>query len=130
MNFAKGSFRLWVVVAVCWCSTIGWLSYDNLTSVRDLPLSGKPPPCKPDAQADGQTIVWDQCKPWQRDWSKTKFGNLPKDLFVLDDGSGWFLHDQPDWDRRVAAAGWIVLPPLFLLLLGFCGTWVLKGFRS
>jgi hypothetical protein len=130
MNIAKGLIRLWVVIAVCWTSSIGWSQYGNLTSVRDLPLPGRPPPCKPDAQANGEVIVWDQCKPWQRDWSRTEFVSIPKDVFILDDGSAWFRRDQPDWRRRVAAAGLVLLPPAFLLLLGLVGAWVVRGFRS
>ena len=118
------------MISVCWTFAVGWSQYDKFISVRDLPLSGKPPPCKPEAQADGNAIVWDQCKPWQPDWSKSQFDTLPKDLFVLDDGSGWFLLNQPDWGRRIAAFGWVLLPPLFLLLLGLSAGWILIGFRS
>jgi hypothetical protein len=130
MNIPKGLFRLWVVVTLCWSFTVAWSQYDNLTSVRDLRLSGTPPPCKPVAGPNGEAIIWNECKPWERDWSKTEFVSPPKDLFVLDDGSGWFLHDQPDWNRRVTAAALILLPPALLLMLGLAGAWVLKGFRS
>jgi hypothetical protein len=77
------------------------------------------PPCKPVAEPGGEVIVWNDCKPWERDWSKT--ATIPKDVYVLDDGSGWFLHDKADWNRRSIAAGWILLPPALLLLFGFSG---------
>ena len=124
MNITKGLFRLWVVVALCWSFTGAWSEYDDLTSVHDVRLAGNPPPCKPDAG-----VVWDQCKPWERDWSKTEFVSLPKNIYFRR----WQLlvFTRPaGLERRVAAVRWILLPRTFLLLFGLMGVWVLKGFRG
>jgi hypothetical protein len=35
----------------------------------------------------------------------------------------------PDWQTRIKAAEWMLLPPIGLLLLGFMAVWALRGFR-
>jgi hypothetical protein len=106
MNFARGLFRLWICVATLWVIASVWVLYDDLL---ERPW----------------TLKWPaQCKEVER-------GDAAHpDRFSMNCGN--YMPDQaipPIGSNRGFAVQVVALPPIALLVIGFAGFWVARGFR-
>jgi hypothetical protein len=110
INFGKGLFRLWAVLAV------GWIAGSSFVVGRDLLR----------IQPNYEHMM--------------SLGHQKLDYMIEQERRA--LMDKsvqphscpeceiPDWDGRALAAGIISLPPTILLLFGFAGLWIARGFRK
>jgi hypothetical protein len=113
LNVGKGLLRLWVVLAVCWVATAGYLKFDDLVG-RGLAIK------EPSSNtSEYRRMPLDELR--QR---------FPQYNDLSDDKLTEAVHKKFDGPRRVAAAELILLPPALLLLFGFAVAWIARGFRS
>ena len=101
INVGKGLFRLWVVLAVCWVAPLTWVKWLDITSAEQF-IPELP-----------YFSVSDVNSGLDREWTPAE------KLRALT------IKKQ----KQIDAANLIILPPTLLLLLGFAGVWVLRGFR-
>jgi hypothetical protein len=119
MNYRRGFFRAWVVLAVLWVASVAFVSGPDVYSAFDAAAFK--------ALIDKAPIV-EQPKDSPID------PNIPVISLRRPEPRAPWLENQPDWtpDPR----GWLlrstavaVLPPLSLLVLGAMLGWVVGGFR-
>ena len=118
INFGKGLFRLWVVLAVCWIAVNLWLDPIKLGPPEHTIARG------PDGSrfsfafdADYQTIK----DALSKHYGKPVTFTMPVEF---DPFSSIPIPLQPFF----AVVTKLILPPFLLLLLGLAGGWVLRGF--
>jgi hypothetical protein len=100
MNTRHGLFRLWAVLALLWVLGSAWELRGNLS-------------------ADCQNLF------------NSEDADAAAGCFLENRRSQKGLGDQ-GWrptETQINAAQWIALPPLGLLVLGYLGLWVARGFK-
>ena len=127
INVSKGLFRLWVIVAVCWILALTVIKFDEITAMRVGYYDPK--------LADQISDPYDN-SPSQQEIKNAKICKQAKstaDIWLFCDPHPQLGSKEitiPLWSKRIKAAGWIFLPPLTLLLLGFGLLWAVRGFRE
>jgi len=101
LNMAKGLFRIWIVLTVCWLSTSTFINYDDVLATRPI------------------TAAEFLSKESESTKSFDDFYKFAKEK-----------HLMADWPRRLETAKIIFLPPLCLLILGLMFAWIIKGFKE
>jgi hypothetical protein len=100
MKIGRGLLRLWVVLTVIWTLGSAW------------ELRG-------DLSADCQNLF------------RSEDADAAAGCFLENRRSQQQSYQDHEWhpiEPQINAAQWILLPPLALLLLGFLGLWVARGF--
>jgi hypothetical protein len=127
MNFSRGLFRLWLVLAACYVPIAVYVNHSNFSSIEwasgpqpgdfVLPSDRHLPP------APKSSFKPSECKHTSLRQLVDK--NTKLDFFDCLDRRNW----APNWEQRIWAVSAVAIPPILLLLLGFAILWVARGFR-
>jgi hypothetical protein len=156
IRWGQGLLRLWVVLAVLWVGAAGLIVWQDYISGRGLTDEeiGLPPLYKSYADCD-ETKPWTQYRkeclpeaPWLKDKVKhdtlsdaPRFEGQDFDTLVaqhrMPDAPNLGEHDRyakfasPGIAPKPSPAlfGWVFGPPILVLLLGFAGNWIFRGFK-
>ena len=104
INWRRGFFRTWLVLAVAWVGAIGWLEYNNQVD-----------PFAPEVQLNGRSASQLSDYELLALYRKTLVANAPPRERILALGP-----------RQYAI---VLAPPLALLGLGVILGWIITGFR-
>jgi hypothetical protein len=108
MNWKRGLFRLWTFVTLVWVAASSWQLWDYLTNDCDSIARRN--------FSDGVECTIQ---------SAAMFGL--ENIATIFDDDRW-----PPWRptlTEVYAAKWILVPPVGLLIFGYLGFWVGRGFQ-
>lgn len=123
VNFGKGLFRLWVVLAVCWVTLFTFERGHDLLAQhisRTVTVTF----------GDGTTRLLENFSSTgtaEDAFARAKAKFPDQEIKHLNRSPT--IIAVPDWPTRIDTAVWILLPPSMLLLLGLTGVWVMRGFR-
>jgi hypothetical protein len=108
IRWARGLFRLWIVLAVLWIGAVGFATWQDLNSGRPL--------------TDEEVGILPGTKP--RPLTDDELRARPSFDFTKPDS---VARPPINYPRMIAIS---LLPPGFVLLLGCALYWVFSGFRS
>jgi hypothetical protein len=118
VRWGRGLLRLWVVLTVLWVGAAGFVAWQNPTSDQ---WPGTPMPNVFD-QFDTASKVsappWEQLSPGDR----RPDAKFDPDAFI----ASYTASQRQNLGRQI---GWVFGPPILVLLLGFAGNWILRGFK-
>ena len=147
INLKRGLFRAWIVLSCLWLALSVFISKDdeNFYSLRQPIVIGMAPPCKTVQAPKNTTPIeipkWQTdpivgggkeppCKAHQLDWAKASFQIEKGDIaeWNLSEKRWDISRNVLNWRGWIKATGFILGPPLALLLLGYVLNWVFAGF--
>lgn len=158
MNFARGSFRVWVVLSLFWAGFIVFMSWEDIRNDRawisdawweNDALVSLPVKCEDARGAKGTDyFVKDAPEPWNRyrnlnaacwydagrfrelwpEYSDLEHNLLESKLYA---SLGWTMDEDRDPLLFTKKAGLVaLLPPMVLLIAGLLVAWAFAGFRK
>jgi len=140
MNIKLGVFRLWLVLTFCWVPPVTILEFEHLVAIKFLGSDLLGGNCKKaDANAilklsDLETGYAFECEYNGQNYilhhdSENKSATLEDAITLFHLKMPDVFKDYgPDWQIRIKALAFILLPPLILLILGNTAFWVAAGF--
>jgi hypothetical protein len=133
INWAKGFFRAWAVLASLWILSSGWLAYTTPH------LSGYPNDDCWEQLAkwpDGKPFdVWDrygfrEVNAERKQWQETVFQKVEDCESAKPLMQRVMLRVTENWSDLTSALQLILLPPLVVLIAGLILGWIVRGFRA
>lgn len=115
INLAKGLFRVWVLLSLCWVVPATFIQFDDLTAS----LTGYYDPNYPGG------IRPESSQP-KFDFKKMS----DEELEQIVNSTPISVITALILPKRVLAIEIIILPPLLLLLLGYGVLWAVRGFKE
>jgi len=133
VNYAKGMFRLWMVVAGCWMAIAVSIHYDGEMQAYKFVGSDYDVLAK---QFGGVSISPQDSAASASDETYCDYGPrsckavnklIEINPFDKTDFRNW----EPDWPKRLMIIfEYALAGPLVLLLLGVAAAWIARGFRT
>src|SRR5262245_40680699 len=106
LRFARGLFRLWLVLTVLWISGVGYVTWQTLPSANDQAVV-----------TESDTIA--------REWKKANPGET---LELAPWEAAKIAHKAVLYRHLWHASVFALVPPIFVLALGWALVWALRGF--
>lgn len=126
-NLKRGSFRLWLVLSVCWVAGTAYQSRDALTATYSPSERAKAEETWAREQAEHEECIRTKGKescPVAFDTGYSDTDALPSDPRDRSVGD-----ERPDWDQIFAALPHVLAPPIAALAVGLVIGWIAAGFR-
>ena len=112
MNWGRGLWRLWLVVAIPWILVFGYLKLDTIQAGFEDMRSAESTPLDEAACAKAETVEQIAICDLQRKLNKQ--AEITRNRARAD---------------LVASSQWVLLPPLALAFVMIALAWVIRGFR-